>query len=392
MQRPVPGIQQMLATLVATPSISSVSSQWDQSNEGVISQLSQWLSALGFRVETMAVPGAHRKYNLIATRGEGPGGLVLSGHTDTVPFDDSRWETDPFTLSERSDRWYGLGTCDMKGFFPLAIEAAWRARDQEFKEPLVVLATADEESAMGGARELVHAGRPRGRYAVIGEPTELRPVRLHKGIMMERLYLQGRSGHSSDPSLGRNALEGMNAALTEILALRRELQKRYRHPGFRVDVPTLNPGHIHGGDNPNRICAECELHFDLRPLPGMDIAELRRLILDRVAPIARARELECTFEPLFDGVPAFEQAENSRLVALCEQMTGHSAEGVAFATEAPFLQSLGMETLVLGPGSINQAHQPDEFLALSQIEPMVDILSGLIRRCCIEPGEERSGE
>lgn len=392
MQRPVPGIQQMLATLVATPSISSVSSQWDQSNEGVISQLSQWLSALGFRVETMAVPGAHGKYNLIATRGEGPGGLVLSGHTDTVPFDDSRWQTDPFTLSERGDRWYGLGTCDMKGFFPLAIEAAWRARDEAFREPLVVLATADEESAMGGARELVRAGRPRGRYAVIGEPTELRPVRLHKGIMMERLYLQGRSGHSSDPSLGRNALEGMNAALTEILALRRELQQHYRHPGFRVDVPTLNPGHIHGGDNPNRICAECELHFDLRPLPGMDIAELRRLILDRVAPIARARELECTFEPLFDGVPPFEQAEHSRLVALCEQMTGHSAEGVAFATEAPFLQSLGMETLVLGPGSINQAHQPDEFLALSQIEPMVDILSGLIRRCCIEPGEETSGE
>lgn len=388
MQRPVPEIREMLATLIATPSISSVSPQWDQSNEAVINQLAQWLSALDFRVETMAVPGASGKYNLIATRGEGPGGLVLSGHTDTVPFDESRWKTDPFTLSERDNRWYGLGTCDMKGFFPLAIEAAWRARNQDFSEPLVVLATADEESAMGGARELVRAGRPRGRYAVIGEPTELRPVRLHKGIMMERLYFQGRSGHSSDPSLGRNALEGMNAALTEIVALRRELEQQHRHPGFRVDVPTLNPGHIHGGDNPNRICADCELHFDLRPLPGMDIAELRRLILERVAPIARARELECTFEPLFDGVPPFEQAEQSRLVALCEQMTGHTAEGVAFATEAPFLQSLGMETLVLGPGSINQAHQPDEFLALSQIEPMVVILSGLIQRCCIEPGED----
>jgi len=392
MQRPIPDIREMLATLIATPSISSVSPQWDQSNEAVINQLAQWLSALGFRVETMAVAGAPGKSNLIATRGEGPGGLVLSGHTDTVPFDEHRWQTDPFTLSERGDRWYGLGTCDMKGFFPPALEAAWRARDAAFSEPLVILATADEESAMGGARELVRAGRPRGRYAVIGEPTEIRPVRLHKGIMMERLRLEGRSGHSSDPSLGRNALEGMNAVLTEILALRGELQKHYQHPGFRVDVPTLNPGHIHGGDNPNRICADCELHFDLRPLPGMDISELRRLILDRVAPIARARELECIFEPLFDGVPPFEQAGNSALVSLCEQMTGHRAEGVAFATEAPFLQSLGMETLVLGPGSIDQAHQPDEFLALSQIDPMVGILSALIQRCCVEPGEEKAGE
>ena len=392
MERPIPEIREMLAQLIATPSISSVSPQWDQSNEAVVSQLGQWLSSLGFRVETMAVPDAPGKYNLIATRGEGPGGLVLSGHTDTVPFDERRWRTDPFTLSERDDRWYGLGTCDMKGFFPLALEAAWRARDAAFREPLVILATADEESAMGGARELVRAGRPRGRYAVIGEPTEIRPVRLHKGIMMERLYLKGRSGHSSDPSLGRNALEGMHAALTEILALRGELQRQYQHPGFRVEVPTLNPGHIHGGDNPNRICADCELHFDLRPLPGMSLDELRDRIRDRVTPIARERGLECIFEPLFDGVPPFEQAEHSRLVSLCEQMTGHSAHGVAFATEAPFLQSLGMETLVLGPGSINQAHQPDEFLALSQIEPMVGILSGLIQRCCVEPGEESAGE
>ena len=392
MERPVPEIEDMMAKLVAAPSISSVSTRWDQSNQSVICLLEQWLCALGFGVEVMAVPGDAGKYNLIATRGKGPGGLVLSGHTDTVPFDDKRWQSDPFRLTERDGRWYGLGTCDMKGFFPLAIEAACQTRDVELTQPLVILATADEESAMGGARELVRAGRPRGRYALIGEPTELRPVRLHKGIMMERLRLHGRSGHSSDPALGRNALEGMNAALTALLTLRSELQRQHQHPAFRVQVPTLNPGHIHGGDNPNRICAECELHFDLRPLPGMDSAELRQMILSRVESVARQHELACTFEPLFDGVPAFEQDARSRLVSLCESMTGHAAEGVAFATEAPFLQQLGMETLVLGPGSINQAHQPDEFLALSQIEPMVTILLELIKRCCIETGEELSGE
>lgn len=389
MQRPIPGIREMLGELIATPSISSVSPAWDRSNEAVINHLARWLGDLDFRVETMPVADAPGKLNLIATRGEGPGGLVLSGHTDTVPFDDQRWQSDPFALTESGDRWYGLGTCDMKGFFPLALEAAWRTQGQDHSEPLVILATADEESAMGGARALIEAGRPKARQAVIGEPTELRPVRMHKGIMMERLVFRGQSGHSSNPMLGRNALEGMNEALTRILAYRDELQRDHRHPGFRVDYPTLNPGHIHGGDNPNRICAECELHFDLRPLPGMDPVGLRRSILERVRPVAEQRGLSCTFEPLFDGVPPFEEPETARLVGICERLTGHPAEGVAFATEAPFLQQLGMETLVLGPGSIDQAHQPDEFLALSQIEPMVTILTGLIEQCCSKGGAPR---
>ncbi|XOZ32899.1 acetylornithine deacetylase [Halomonadaceae bacterium KBTZ08] len=388
MQRPIPDIRTMLGELVAMPSVSSVSPAWDQSNEAVVARLAQWLGDLGFSVETMPVPGAPGKSNLIATKGQGPGGLVLSGHTDTVPFDDQRWQSDPFALTEHQDRWYGLGTCDMKGFFPLALEAAWRMRDQALAAPLVILATADEESAMGGARALIEAGRPKARHALIGEPTELRPVRMHKGIMMERLIFRGQSGHSSNPALGRNALEGMNEALGRILAYRDELQRDHRHPGFRVAYPTLNPGHIHGGDNPNRICGECELHFDLRPLPGMDPAALRHGILERVQPVADQRQLSCTFEPLFDGVPPFEEPASARLAGICERLTGHAAEGVAFATEAPFLQQLGMETLVLGPGSIDQAHQPDEFLALSQIEPMVTILTGLIEQCCSKRGAQ----
>lgn len=380
----LPDLKSALSQLIAVPSISSASARWDHSNEPVIQTLAQWLETLGFAIEIMAVPARPGKFNLIATLGRGPGGLVLSGHTDTVPFDEQRWTSDPFKLTEKDDRWYGLGTCDMKGFFPLVIEAARKFRAQDLQRPLIVLATADEESSMSGAQALVAAGRPEGRYAVIGEPTELRPVRMHKGIMMERLALRGQSGHSSDPSLGRNAMEGMHAVLTELLALRTEWQQRYRHPGFRVEYPTMNLGHIHGGDNPNRICADCELHFDLRPLPGMVIDELRDTMHRRIAPLVRARELGMTFEPLFDGVPAFETPAEAHLVSLCEALTGHKAESVAYATEAPFLQQLGLETLVMGPGSITQAHQPDEFLALSQLQPAIDILTGLIQRCCID--------
>ncbi len=379
----VPGVQEMLATLISLPSISSASAEWDHSNEPLVRTLGEWLEALGFSVELLPLPDAPGKYNLIGTLGSGSGGLVLAGHTDTVPFDDKRWKSDPFTLTERDNRWYGLGTCDMKGFFPLAIEAAREFASAELKQPLIILATADEETSMNGARALAEAGKPKARYAVIGEPTSLRPVRMHKGIMMERLTFEGQSGHSSDPALGRNALEGMHEALGELLALRADWQQQYRNTNFDVQVPTLNLGCIHGGDNPNRICARCELHFDLRPLPGMSMENLRQDILHRLQPLAERRELAMEFEPLFDGVPPFETPADAALVKACEKLTGHTAHAVAFATEAPWLQKLGMETLVLGPGSIDQAHQPDEFIEMSQLEPTVKILKGLIRQFCL---------
>lgn len=379
----VPGIRDMLTRLIALPSISSATPEWDHSNEAVVRTLAEWLEPLGFAVEMMPVPGMPGKYNLIATLGSGPGGLVLSGHTDTVPFDDKRWQSDPFTLTERDNRWYGLGTCDMKGFFPLAIEAARAFAGQKLQQPLIILATADEESSMNGARALAEAGRPKGRYAVIGEPTGLKPVRMHKGIMMERLKFEGQSGHSSNPVLGRNAMEGMHEALGELLALRSGWQAQYQNPNFEVQVPTMNLGCIHGGDNPNRICAQCELHFDLRPLPGMNMETLRQAILSKVRPVAERRELNLVFEPLFDGVPPFETPADAELVRACEKLTGHTAHAVGFATEAPWLQQLGLETLVMGPGSIDQAHQPDEFLELSQLEPTVRILKGLIHQFCL---------
>ncbi|WP_420538439.1 acetylornithine deacetylase [Marinobacter psychrophilus] len=378
-----PSILEMLTALIAAPSISSSSAKWDSSNRGVIDLLAQWLRPMGFAVEILPVPNMPGKFNLIATLGSGSGGLVLAGHTDTVPFDEKRWHSDPFTLTERDNRWHGLGTCDMKGFFALAIDAAREFVGQPLQQPLIIVATADEESSMNGARALAEAGKPKARYAVIGEPTSLRPIRMHKGIMMERLVFEGQAGHSSNPELGRNALEGMHQAMGELLALRSHWQQQYRNPNFDVQVPTLNLGCIHGGDNPNRICGRCELHFDLRPLPGMDMDALRQAILQKVAPVASERGLKLKFEPLFDGVPPFETAADAALVSACEKLTGHTAGSVGFATEAPWMQRLGLETLVMGPGSIDQAHQPDEFLAQSQVVPTVNILRQLVRQFCL---------
>ncbi len=373
-----------LSQLVALPSVSCAVPDWDMGNLPVIELLAEWLDERGFATEILPLKGQPGKANLVATLGSGPGGLVFSGHSDTVPFDEQRWQSDPFKLTERDGKLYGLGATDMKGFFPAVLAAVDRFLDTPLKQPLIILATADEESSMSGARTLADMGKPKARYAVIGEPTELVPVHMHKGIMMEAIRVRGASGHSSDPALGNNALDTMQRVMADLIQLRQELQTRHRNPGFAVQVPTLNLGCIHGGDSPNRICAECELHFDLRPLPGMELAELRRTIQSRLTPIAEQSGTDIVFSTLFEGVEPFAQDRESALVQACEKLTGHSAESVAFATEAPFLQSLGMQTLVLGPGSIKQAHQPDEYIDTRQLEPAVEILSGLIQKFCVQ--------
>ena len=208
-------VEQILTELVSLPSISSDNPDWDSSNLPVINRLAERLEALGFATSIQALPG--EKANLIANIGHGDGGLVLSGHTDTVPYDSSLWSSDPFKLSARDGNLYGLGSTDMKGFFAVALaalEEIGRVELQRLQKPLTVLATADEESSMSGARALSDADPLRARFAVIGEPTGMIPVRMHKGIMMESISLSGQSGHSSNPALGRSALSMRCTALS----------------------------------------------------------------------------------------------------------------------------------------------------------------------------------
>lgn len=387
MARPLPQLIDMMAALVGTPSVSSPQPEWDQGNRAVIDILAGWLEALGFQVEVMPLPGLTHKANLIATLGRGTGGLVLAGHTDTVPFDRGRWTSDPFRLTERDGRLYGLGTADMKGFLALALEAALEFAPRPPPRPLIIVATADEESSMAGAKALVETGRPRARYALIGEPTGLRPVRAHKGVMMEQITVRGRAGHSSDPALGVNAIEVMQRIMTELLAWRTELQRRYRDADFHVPVPTLNLGHVHGGDSPNRICAECRLGFDLRSLPGMDQEglreELRRLVARTVEGTGAGAELA----PLTPSTPPLSTDAQSPIVAAVQRYSGHPAGTAVFCTEGPYLSELGMETVILGPGDLAQAHQPDEFLALDRLQPTLDVLKKTIARFCTAAAE-----
>ncbi|MFQ3185595.1 acetylornithine deacetylase [Marinomonas primoryensis] len=388
----LPSLISMMSQLIASPSISCSQAHWDQSNKGVIQLLESWLSSQGFQCEIMPLPHQPNKFNLIATLGSGDGGLVLAGHTDTVPYDEGRWQSDPFSLEEKDQKLYGLGSCDMKGFFAIVLDTVQAMQLSNLKQPLIILATADEESSMSGARALVERGSLKARYALIGEPTSLTPIYAHKGIMMERIQITGQAGHSSNPSLGNNALDAMHEVMSELMIFRQQLKKDYRDASFVIDYPTMNFGCLHGGDNPNRICGRCELEFDLRALPGMSNQALMAEIAQLLPRIEEKTGTKIQLTSLFPDVPSFYTPIESDIIKACEALTKRQASTVAFATEGSFLNQMGMETLILGPGSIDQAHQPNEFMALDQIQPMQQVIRGLIERFCLQPNKQENEE
>lgn len=380
----LPPALEMIRQLVATPSVSSPDDRFDQSNRGVIDLVAGWAAGLGFAVRIEALPGDSGKANLIATLGEGEDGLVLSGHTDTVPYNAERWTDDPFVLTERDGKLHGLGTADMKGFFAAALHAIARFEPGQLRAPITLLGTADEESTMNGARALAEQGERLGRYAIIGEPTGLQPIRKHKGVFYVQVTVGGRAGHASNPALGVNAIEGLHLVLAGLQSWRDTIGERYRDDDFEVPAPTLNFGRITGGDSPNRICAECKLDVDVRLLPGMKrpavVAELR----DVVANALDSGPWTFDVGAIGGYADAFAGPSDAEFSGAVETLCGCSATTAMFGTEAPFLAELGLQTLVLGAGDIAVAHQPDEYVTIAAVERATDVYANLIQRFCIE--------
>lgn len=378
-----------LTELIAENTISSADPALDRGNRQAAEALANRLETVGFDCQLQPLAERDDKVNLIARIGgsaeaAAQHGLVFAGHIDTVPHDHTGWHTDPFQLIEHDECLYGLGVSDMKGYVAIAAAIAAEYADQNLSAPITLLASTDEECGMDGALALRDGDTPRpGRYCVIGEPTSLVPIRQHKGIFMETITVHGASGHSSNPAFGANAIEGMHRAIAALRELRDELADRQRIDAFPVPHATLNLGAIHGGDNANRIPAECRLDIDLRFLPGMTIEALRDEMRTRVSKALANSDCRVTFTPLFDGSPAFETTADSPIVTACEHFSGHNASAVDFGTEGAYYNQMGMDSVILGPGDIAQAHQPDEFLALNRIAPMQRILRGLIEQFCL---------
>lgn len=367
--------------LIEIPTISSLQPEFDLSNKKLIELLASWLADFGFKTDIIKVAGSREKYNLLATYGDGDGGLLLAGHTDTVPFDDGRWQFDPLKLTEKDGKFYGLGVADMKGFFAFVVDVVSQLDLSKLTKPLRILATADEETTMLGARTFAQHAHIRPDCAIIGEPTSLKPIRAHKGHIGEAINIIGKSGHSSDPANGVNAIEIMHRATGHLLELKNRLQRDYRNDLFRVPYPTMNFGNIHGGDALNRICACCELQLEIRPLPNLSVQDLQELLKQSLAPLIAEYGDRIEIRHLHGGIPGYECEHSAQIVQVVEKLLGEKCEAVNYCTEAPFIQQL-CPTLVLGPGNIEQAHQPDEYLDSRFIRPTQELLTKLIWHFC----------
>jgi acetylornithine deacetylase len=369
--------------IIAVPTISAFDAKIDQSNRVLIDYLGDWFTTYGFDITIQQVPGTRNKFNMLAKIGSGEGGLLLCGHSDTVPFDQDSWQMDPFRLRQTDDRLYGLGSCDMKGFFAFILEALKDIPLNKLQKPLYILATADEETSMAGARFFVEQQLIKPQMAIIGEPTELKPIYKHKGHMGHSLNIQGQAGHSSDPAKGVNAIEIMYQAIGKLLALKQHLAQRYQDDAFSVPQVTMNLGHIHGGDGENRICGHCQLNFDLRAIPELSDKEAIALIDEALGPLMKNYPQRITRELMYATAPSFGCKNEQGILELAKSLTGFDPVSANYATEAPFINQLGCDTIVLGPGSIDQAHQPDEFIDLHYIEPTVTLLRNFIRKVCL---------
>ncbi len=367
----------MIDRLIAFPTVSR------DSNLGLIEWTRDELARLGVRSH-LVYDATERKANLFATLSAEPdrvraGGLVLSGHTDTVPVDGQEWASDPFRASHRNGLIHGRGSADMKGF--IAIALAWVPRFLLAQErlPLHLALTYDEETSFLGVRGLVadlaeRGIRPAG--CIIGEPTDMQAIVAHKGKRDFCCRLRGREAHSALRPQGVNAIEMAAQLIGYIRSIADRLERdEPRDSRFAVPYTTLQTGVISGGMAVNVVPRDCAFEFELRNLPSMSQDELESEIVDyarrEVLPAMQrvAPDADVTIQRGMD-VPAFGIAPSAPLVRWAQQTarTAHLGTGaVSFGTEASIFMEAGIPTVVVGPGSIEQAHKPDEYLSYAQV-------------------------
>ncbi len=360
----------LLRRLVAIDSTSAVS------NLPIANELANYCD--GAAIEFMHSPDGQKANLLIRFGPEGPGGLILSGHMDAVPATETNWESDPFTLTEREDRYVGRGAADMKGFLAVATNAALAS--QSLRKPLYLLFTYDEEVGTLGAKQFAASwdrARPLPRHCIIGEPTSFRPVRAHKGHLKLRITVTGKSAHSGYPHLGDNAIEKARPVLDALSNLRRELEaERTQHAELFPDAPyvPLNIATIHGGTAVNIVPDSCAIEVGIRLLPGLD----GNAMIERVRGAIGGVRLEILSES-----PPMLLASSSKIYrAVQPYATKGRPESVSFASDAGWLQSLGIECLLFGPGAIEVAHRPNEFTPKDEFHRAGTILGDVIARFC----------
>lgn len=375
-------VQDHLRDLIAFPTVSS------DSNLELIVHIADFLGKLGARVELFH-DETGSKANLFATLGpDGDGGIVLSGHSDVVPVDDQPWTVDPFGLSAADGKLFGRGTCDMKGFIACTLAMAPAFATADLKRPIHFCFTHDEEVGCIGARALVPELVKRGikpAIAIIGEPTMMRIIEGHKGCCEYTVSFNGLEGHGSDPDAGVNAVEYAVAYVARLLALRADLQGfAPKQSRFSPPWTTINVGRLAGGVAHNVIASRAELDWEMRPVQAGDMdfvkSAMREFVETDLLPRMRAvhPQADITTEVIGE-VAGLEPMETNAARDLIATLTGaNGADVVPFGTEAGLFQEIGVDVVVCGPGSIEQAHKADEFVSLAQLDQCLTMLKGLL--------------
>ena len=365
---------------------------FDTTSRGSNLELIGWVEAYldGLGVPHRRVPNADgSKSNLLATIGPAvAGGVVLSGHTDVVPVDGQPWSTDPFTLTQKGERLFGRGTCDMKGFLALALAAAPELAAANLSRPVHLAFSYDEEIGCLGAPQMIEVIRrelPAPAVIVVGEPTSMEAVNGHKGIATFHVAVTGREVHSSQPHLGVSAVMEAVKLMASLNALSERLMAEADPASpFTPKGPTLTIGTVQGGTAHNIIARECHFVFDLRSPGPRTPAELIAPFLAEAAAMdlalkARAPEAGVVVEMRTD-VPPFVPEIDGVAEAFARRMAGDNGPPrvVAYAAEAGQFQTAGFSTVICGPGSIDQAPQPDEYVDISQMQRGAQFMRRLI--------------
>ncbi len=348
-----------------------------ESNLALISFVEDYLAEAG--IGARRLPSADgRKANLIATIGPArSGGIVLSGHTDVVPVDGQRWTSDPFRLTVDGERIFGRGVADMKAFIACALAAAPQFARSGLARPIHLALSYDEEVGCLGAPALattVATDCWEPAIAIVGEPTSMRIVEGHKGAALFEVLVRGVAGHSSAPQQGISAIMHAIPLLERLHALAESLARGAQRDAFEPPFSTLTVGRIEGGTAANILAAECRFSFDLRCVPGVDPRDLLAPFLAAAEETDRAMrafssDAGVAVRPLAE-VPPLAPEPDGAAAALARRITGDNEQGrcVAFGSEAGIFQRAGLSTVICGPGSIEQAHAPDEFILIEQIQ------------------------
>ena len=372
----------MIERLVAFPTVSR------DSNLGLIEWTRDYLLGLGV-TSRLIYDASGKKANLFATLGGGSKpGLILSGHTDVVPVDGQAWDTDPFKVVYRDGMMFARGSADMKGFIGTALSLVPKFLAADMDAPIHLALSYDEEVGCLGVRGLIADLAATGLHTagcIVGEPTLMQPIIAHKGMHRFRCCVRGREAHSSYTTQGVNAIEYAAQIIVYIRQMANRLaQLEKRDYSFTVPFTTLQTGTIRGGIASNIVPKDCEFQFEARTMPGVSAERLYQEIQDFAATLLpemkRVEPLAAIDFEFLSSAPGLNMEESDAIVQLAAALSRNVANGaVSYGTEAGLFQQAGIPTVVCGPGNIEQAHRPNEFVALSQLAQCEAFLTRLIR-------------